>query len=384
VRRFLALVLIAVCLQAADRPAAQTQTTVIRGSGVVPPKQDPKFFEQLLAAYAAGDLDILAKTLVDSSRVREFHYSLTAALKLEADPKTSHPWGRARSAFLLETAIFASAHFRQDVVPCLSAGRLMMIKRPAPLGLNSSEDAFELLWHQTALALLQRLMAGDAEQIYLDTLERRYLAGTSSQTAKPAFNPRFVLDRVIADEQSAFQLETLASGQAMTTRLTVLVKPADKSKLATLLRNGVKSSEEAVALPEVAAEASLRRAALLIKLGQFGDALTAIQQVNRNDADDVQRYWLTLLGARALQELKRLPEAERAYRAAAEAWPEASAPITGLALVLFDMNRRDEALTAASALRAQPPTGKDPWWNYIVADSRFVNSWRDQLREMLK
>jgi hypothetical protein len=48
------------------------------------------------------------------------------------------------------------------------------------------------------------------------------------------------------------------------------------------------------------------------------------------------------------------------------------------------MNRRDEALKAASALRTQDPTGKDPWWNYIVADSRFVNSWRDQLREMLK
>jgi tetratricopeptide (TPR) repeat protein len=383
-RRLLALALIAVCLQAADRPAAQTQTTVIMGSGVVPPKQDPKFFEQLLAAYAAGDLDVLAKTLVDGVRAREFHYSLTAALKLENDPKTSHPWGRARSAFLLEVAIFASTHVRQDAVPSISAGRLMMMKRPTRLGLNPDEDAFELLWHQIALGVLQRLLAGDSEQIYLDTLERRYLAGPSLQAAKRVFDPRFVLDRVIADEQSAFQVESLASGQAMTTRLTALVKPTDKSKLATLLRHGVKSSEEAIALPEVAVEASLRRSALFIKLGQFNDALTAIQQVKRSDADQVQGYWATLLEARALHELKRLPEAERAYRDAADAWPDASAPITGLALVLFDMNRRDEALKAASALRTQDPTGKDPWWNYIVADSRFVNSWRDQLREMLK
>jgi tetratricopeptide (TPR) repeat protein len=383
-RRLLALILIAVCLQAADRPAAQTQTTVIRGSGIVPPRQGPAFFEQLAAAYAAGDRDVLAKTLVDGKGIIEFHYSLSAALKLESDPKTSHPWGRARSAFLLEVAVFASTHFRQDAVPSISAGRLMMMKRPALLGLDPVEDAFELLWHRTALAVLQRLMAGDAEQIYLDTLERRYLAGPSSLAAKRVFDPRFVLDRVIADEQSAFQVESLASGQAMTTRLTVLVKPTDKSKLATLLRHGVKSSEEAIALPEVAIEASLRRSALLIKLGQFSDALTAIERVKRSDADQVQRYWMTLLDARALHELKRLPEAERAYRDAADAWPDASAPITGLALVLFDMNRRDEALKAAAALRTQDPTGKDPWWNYIVADSRFVNSWRDQLREMLK
>lgn len=374
--RVLALALIVVCLPAASRPAAQTRTTTIQPTLIKPPaKPDPAMFEGLLAEYAAGNVDVLASTLVDIQRQVGFHYSLSAALAQNDDPKLRHPWTRTRAAFLLEAAIYSSIHFRQDVVPAVSAGRLMVTQRPAPFGLIPEEDAFELLWHRTALALLQRMIAGDAAQVYLVTLERRYPSG---------LDPRFVLDRVIAEEQAAYRLDYAASGQAMTTRLTPLVKPNEKSKLATLLRQAVKSSEEAMALPSVASEASLRRSALLIKLGQFDAALSAVQRVDRTQADDVQFYWAMLLKARALQELRRLPEAERAYREAADAWPEAASPVTGLALVLFDMNRRDEALAASAALRAQNPTGKDPWWNYIAANSRFVNRWRDELREMIK
>jgi hypothetical protein len=108
----------------------------------------------LLAAYAGGDLDVLSETLVNGKQMMEFHYSLAAALAVKDDPKLKRPWTRARPAFLLEAAIFASQHFKQDVVPSVSAGRLVVMKRPTPLGVDPSEDAFEVLWHRLALALL--------------------------------------------------------------------------------------------------------------------------------------------------------------------------------------------------------------------------------------
>ena len=387
--RVVALALVVVCAGVAQPEFAQV------GMPPMPPPQllgtprpaqpsaTPALFEQLLADYAGGDRDVLDKTLTTSKAVFDFHQSLMAALQAKDDPKLKKPWTRARPVFLLEVANYASIRFRQDVVPCVSAGRLMVMGRPALLGADASEDAFEGLWHRVALAILQRRLADDAQEVYLDTLERRYLTGPNAQTTKALFDPHFALDRVIAGEQTAFRLDGLTPGQVASTRLTTLAKPKDGSKLAVALKTALKASDEAIALPDVAIEANLRRATLQIELGQFAEALASTRVPNRAQADNMQRYWLTLLEARALHELKQLPEAERAYRDAAAQWPDAPMPATGIALVLFDMNRREDAVAAAAAVRAMTSNDSDPWWGYLAADARFVAPWLNQLRGML-
>lgn len=367
--RRLALVLVVVCLWPASGPA--TAQTVID-------------FDGLLAAYSAGDHQVVTKTLNSELAFILLRPSMTNAVKQKPLAPGEKPpvWNRQRPALLLEIAIAASLYSKKDVIPALSAGRLMIMGRPTPMDRNPAEDAFETLWHRIAIAVLQRTMMPDAEHVYLDTLERRYRTGPGVAAEQRPLDPRFVLDRAIADEQMAWQAEFAGAGQGSSTRLTTAVKPGDTSRLAKLLTRAITSSDEAAALPEVANEAHVRGAVLRIRMGRFADALDALHRMNLNEADRVQQYWAALLEARALHELKRLPEAERTYREAATIWPEATSPATGLAFVLFDMNRRDDALAAVAAARTTPD-GADPWWSYMLADARFLNRWRDALREML-
>jgi len=370
----LALVLVVVCAAMAVAPA------VGRGRQLNTPT-----FDDLFAAYTKGDRDIVATTLADTSAFLFFEGNLKEGLA-HATPLTkpatpARPWSPIRQAFLLELAIVASLHSKTDVLPILSVGRLELIGRETPLGRDAQADAFEKLWHIAAVAVLQRIVMPDAEHVYLDTIERRYLAPHAVAGTEPALDSRFVLDRAIADEQMIWKSQSL--GRSPTTRLTTLVKPSEKSKLSAALAAAIKDCDAAAKFPEVAAEARIRGAALRIEAGQYADALDSLRQFDEAVSDGIQAYWATLLQARALHELKRLPEAESMYRTAATMWPEAQSPLTGGALVLFEMNRRDEAMAAADTARALPSTGADPWWSYMLADARFINRWRDQIRRLL-
>jgi tetratricopeptide (TPR) repeat protein len=380
VRSRLAFALILLCLCPASRPEA-------RQGGID--------FADLQAAYVKGDYQIVSTRLNSAMAFALLSPSVAIAVK-PVPPKPGEKalaWSRQRPAFLLEVAIAASLYSKIDVVPALSAGRLLVMDRPTKLGWNASDDAFERHWHRLAIAVLQRALMPDAEHVYLDTLERRYLTGPAGTKLTQPLDARFVLDRAIADEQLAWQAEfpgatagpnvrpIAATSTGPSTRLSAVVKPGDKSTLGKLLATAIASSDEAAALPEVANEALIRGAALRIRTSRPADALEVLHRLRANDADRVQLYWAALLEARALHELKRLPEAERAYRETATIWPETPSPATGLALVLFDMNRRADAIAAVAAARATPAA--DPWWSYMLADARFITRWRDALREML-
>jgi len=382
-------------------------------------------FDDLQAAYFKGDYQIVSTRLNSGLAFAMLQPSVAVAMQAQP-PSTGErapKWTRQRPAFLLELAIAASLYSKKDVIPALSVGRTVVMDRPTPLGSNADEDAFERHWHRLALAALQRAIMPDAEQVYLDTLERRYLTGPAGARLKQSLDPRFVLDRAIADEQLAWRVEfpvsttvassvlvttsstgrvtgpstgsgfspsagsvitsTAPAGNGASTRLSAVVKPGDVSKLGKLLTAAIASSDEAAALPDVANEALIRGATLRIRTGRPAEALDVLHRLRANDADRVQQYWAALLEGRALHELKRLPEAERAYRETATIWPGTISPATGLALVLFDMNRRQDAIAAVAAARALPAAA-DPWWSYMLADARFINRWRDTLREMLK
>jgi tetratricopeptide (TPR) repeat protein len=254
-------------------------------------------------------------------------------------------------------------------------------------------EAFERLWHQTALALLQRIKRPDLQQTYLDWLEVRYSIKLKTVPADRPFG-RFVLDRAVALEQACWLAQFPVKRETKdgitttvtvsTPRLAAATSPMELSDLAGSCRTAVTQFDRAAAFADVADEANIRGGVAQFKLGRFDEALAALQRAKADGADAVRDYWGALLTARTLQQLKRLPDAERAYLAAWRLWPDARAPGTGLALVLFELNRRDEAVAASEAVYTVPVASIDPWWAYATADARFIRRWRDTLREMAK
>jgi hypothetical protein len=91
-------------------------------------------------------------------------------------------------------------------------------------------------------------------------------------------------------------------------------------------------------------------------------------------------YWTALFRGRIADVLGRDRDAERAYRAALAAAPDAQSAGIGLTLALFRMNRSEEAEAMGMAVRTRSASVVDPWWNYHGGDQRFVARWIGELR----
>ncbi len=358
-------------------------------------------FNAMLDAYTHGDRHIVANTLKSFEDFKAFAPSLHDGLDAVKSATNAKPmrWDRVKSAFLLEIAAAAHLYAPARMTDVISVGRQYLIARFPPIGGDAADDAFERDWHQLALALLQQRVMADTEIIYVDTLERRYETGADARKINSTLPPRFALASAIALEQrcwaSSSHVTSLTTSLPSTHPPAIdLAKPDDLGRAAArpdtrdarrdaMLKDAIKHFDDVAKIPEVATEANIRSAALRVELGDNDGAIGALDRVGA-DADHVQQYWAALLRARALDSMDRLPEAERAYRAASAIWPDAQAPSVGLALTLFKMNRRREAVDAAAAVRALNADAVDPWWAFIAADGRFIDRWLNQMREDLK
>ena len=255
------------------------------------------------------------------------------------------------------------------------------MRRAAPLGRDAAEDAFELLWHKAAVGLLEQRVDVRTASLYLQTLNSRYVTSPAALAAHTTLDPRFTFARAIVKEQTCWQSVTGGLGGSIALHAVPTSESASSDQC---LKDAQQLLAAAEAVPELSVEATIRGAAVRFKRGEYAETLTTLERVRTDDADHVQQYWAALLRARTLDALDRLPEAETAYRRASEVWPDAPSPEIGLALTLFKMNRRPEAVVAAAAVREAPSSTIDPWWLYYAADGRFVTRWRNAIREMLK
>jgi tetratricopeptide (TPR) repeat protein len=308
-------------------------------------------FDRLFRAYAAGDRDIVRRTLRTGGDVR--------ALQAPMDDKRLRrwlgPWDRTKAAFLLELAD-AEAELSAHHMTAIATGRAYVMGRPTPLGQNATEDAFEAAWHRMALGLLQDGSYPLAQSAYLDTIERRYASVPSSDASRP--DARLALERGIAEEQ----------------RCALTGNPPE------CLRSAAQRFAAAALVPETADEANIRAAWAHYQLKSYGLALQTIDRACPV-GDPNLIYWMHLFRGRILDGLHRLDDAEREYRQALEARPFAQSAGVALAATLFKLNRPDEAVNAARAVRLE--SGDlviDPWWTYLRGDARFVSEWRANLR----
>ncbi len=340
--------------------------------------------DQLFTAYAAGDPAVVARKM---TLPNDF-----APLTLEKPSVIDDwlgDWNPQKAAFVAELARAASDIAPAKTWPIISAGRRYIANRPSAPGASQTHDDFERMWHQVALALLQRHSLADYEESYFTALEKRVASATSTVVPE-----RFAIARGIAQEQrcwndrpdldragAAVDAVAKAAGQEVHSRRGV-----SKSGLEEAREKQEACWTEALSRFMTAstggasAEARVRGAWMLFHLGKPADAYKMIDGVDAS-GDPTLAHWAGLFRGRIADALGRTADAERAYRAALTAVPDTQSAGIGLALALFRLNRNADADAVAVAVRTSKTTVADPWGTYMEGDFRFVDRWLVTLRE---
>lgn len=364
---------LACCLLTAMSRAAVTASS----SG-----DEAAFLDRVLAAYAAGDHGIVARTFTGSREFEKRHLDDRHAVA-----RWLGAWEPRKAAFLLELVAVTTVVSPVRTAPLALAGERYVLGRPAGPG-AAADDALERLWHRTALGLLQGSEQASIEEEYLDTLRSRR---REAANAVPD-DDRLLLAYAIAAEQRCwndrpdlFQAGDTAddvaraSGSPVSSDLSKSAIANRRAQQRACLADAASRFDAVPANAGSAAEARVRGAWMRFQLGQLPEALRTIDGVNPG-RDRELAYWASLFRGRMDDALGRQPDAERAYRAALAACPDAQSAGIGLALTLFKMQRAADADAVALAVRSRSAGVRDPWWTYIHADRRFVADWLAELR----
>ncbi len=347
--------------------------------------------DALYKEYAANGSDALAGRLRTRADLKPL-----ADLNVKKIRAWLGVWDRAKAAFALDLADVVAPLSQGLEITLLSEGRLYVISRLAPLGAAPAEDDFELTWHKAAMAQLASRMQVATEDIYLDTLERRYT--TRRGAASVPLDPRFTLQRGIVQEQRCWQQQSFGASRPPTVIVAPLnssqepvpqipaglnyLQPEVPTEVPTLKRcliEGVRRFAAAAGSPETTTEATLRTGWLQFQLGLRADALATIDRVQPG-TDQTLDYFESLFRGRILEADGRLPQAEAAYRSAIDVNRSAQSARIGLAATLFRLHRLEEALKEAAGVRALPADSIDPWWTYLGGDARFLPMWMADVR----
>lgn len=343
--------------------------------------------DRTLSAYGAGDHDVVARTFISSREFDRQHVTDARAFA-----RWLGPWQPRKAAFVLELAAATTVVAPNWTGPIVLSGQRYVAARPNRGTASPAEDTFEQVWHRTALGLLQKLGLASYEEAYLAAL-RTPRHGTSSVALNVAPDDgRLLLAYGIAAEQRCWtdRPDLLQAGEradrvtrASGTPVTMLGSRSANAKARARQRDCLSDAagrfDAATAAEEGGAEARVRGAWMRFQLGQYPEALRTIDEVDPGE-DRELAYWAALFRGRIDDALGRQPDAERAYRAALAAWPDAQSAGVGLALTLFKLHRSADADAAALAVRIRSAGVSDPWWSYPGADQRFLAQWLALLR----
>jgi tetratricopeptide (TPR) repeat protein len=277
-------------------------------------------------------------------------------------------WSRSNAAFMLEVALAAANQSRTPSL--IAAGRSIVMSRPAPLGADPVEDRFEVLWHQSAIALVQASPQFFVQQDYLD-----------------AIGPRFE-----DAERRGVVLETrLPLARAISAGILCCWKrlPGEAAQPIPALSRGI-TLDKAVALFAMAAEvpvlrreALLRGARLLYENGRHADALAWFERMI-SQPEPAHGYVHHLTLGRVFDALNRPADAAAAYGAALTYVPDGQLAGIGRAAALLRSGRAEEAEAAAVEARRMPAGRRDfdRLRAFTLADLRFVPAWFVEIRKL--
>jgi hypothetical protein len=349
---------------------------------------DPTAIVELFHAYAAGDFDIVARTLQTRDDFPVAHPAGRIDVRAERIDQLNHwaaalekdwhgEWRPVQATFLLEVAVAASKIASPDaeVGVLLSTGGTRVIRRPTPFGANAADDRFENTWHRAAVGLLEGLPNDSLPRTgptmataYLDVIEKRYGAAHVHD-----FAGLIALARAIALAQGCCALldfKTLDSrGEDPTVAGTAKLDAA------------IHAFDVAAKYPDTRQEALVRGAFLLLQRQRLEQALHQLDGLQDDPRDPDLAYWAHVIGGRVRDALHRFDDGAREYRAALAVRPHAQSGGIGLTLDLLRGGHRDDAAGIATDVVTAPKDVLDPWWTFDAADARFVQAWLVELRQ---
>ena len=333
-------------------------------------------FWTLFEKYEAGDVHIVERsllTLVDYQNIRKAYLKAIGDWK-KAWHRLPGMWRPIYSAFGLEVATVAVSHDWAVESEAVTLAYSLVATRPNRGGEIRKYDQFELLFHRTALALLERYRVADGQDAYFELLKERVADDPLSLDDSGLLEPRLLLMFAIALEQRT------TPGAIAIMRERSFGAPAElEPQIRHRLEESAQRFRKAAESPR-AAEASVRLSRVLWRLGRFQEALTALAPAIQDNSDREVTYLAHLFGARALMSLGKTDEAIRSYETALEVWPNAPAATAALSVSNVLRGQIDRGVEWAQRARTQPDV-LDPWWRYWEGLGRFFPAWLDELRK---
>jgi hypothetical protein len=329
--------------------------------------------DSMLTAYAAGDYAVLERALPRSADFAK--YRLRDTKRLE---RWLGAWSRPKAAMLIEIVDRSSRLAPAYTIGLLTTGQQYVMSRTAPPGSSAADDALERRWHLIGLAALTRAFRGAEVVRYVDNLQARRPFPANAVV----WDPRVHLARGVGQEQSCRELHATARHDRVMAELegASSTPPAERSAAIECVQVALSFLEGAASHAAVREEARTRAGFALFQLGRNPEAKDTLDAVVPGD-DRMVAYWRQLFRGRVADALEAPVDAERAYRDALSAFPDAHSASIGLALALFRLHREDEAEAAVKALRQRSIKAVDPWDLYYTADARFIDQWIAELRE---
>jgi hypothetical protein len=328
-------------------------------------------FETLHATYRAGHPLPFPQTFPNQ---RAFIASFDR-LARGATRRTS-TWEPSRVGVSLEIALAAIDLHWPAGVRLLSVALGRLLDRPSAPGQDAAADRFEWLFHHAALATLISRGPWTGADTYIATIAHR-VADAPVPGRSRLVDRRFLLTiGWLAEARTSPLLDTVDGGSMPSLKATAGSREAYEAAERALAR--------AAAVPDCPAEALVRHAFALHRLGRDREAAAQLARVDPASMTDdpVLRYWHELVAGRVDEAREAFAEAERSYANAANVWPHAQTPLIALGSLLERRGRPTEAETWIARVRSLPPDASDPWWDYWSGDRRWIPAWMAELRQV--
>jgi VWFA-related protein len=358
-------------------PAPTVPVSSASTSAASAARRTPTPFDALYDEYASGQGMVVLdrfRTVDDFERYRP---DMIAAL---ADWKKA--WSPRRAAFAMEIALTAFVRRWPNPQMFLEAARNIVIGRPDAPGTRPDDDRFELRFHRAAVAMLAAVDGPHGVDSYLASIQHRVVLSSTPPKDVVKKNPMLKDSRLVMAQAMAREVQTLMLLLSVGSRRDdprTWVVSKDDTKTRRQLDEVGQLLELAAADEETRAEASVRRAFILHRLGANPEALALLDAPSA--ADEVVDYWRALIRARVLLALGRQQDAIASFERAAMFAPDAQTPAVALMALFVKLGDREQALGWAERARTTTENRGDPWPQYWSGSTRFLAQWLADLRE---
>ncbi|MEO7192801.1 MAG: tetratricopeptide repeat protein [Vicinamibacterales bacterium] len=326
--------------------------------------------DAIVARYSGGERQLFPQVFPTAQAFRD--------LRAELFQKTRDwraQWTPSGPTFMLELSVWAMNQSWPDAAIVLLTAGDIVSRRTAPVGSSPEQDAYEITFHRTAVALLTGAHRFTEAERYLTMVNTRVVPQAAPGGALRLIDPRVALERAMLTEAQTAPGTTTARQGALP---SLIVSPGN-SATRTQLEQLVSSYEVAARLPEIAAEAKLRHAFVLHRLGRNAEALAMLAQVADVPQDVAISYWRELFTGRVLESVRRTDEAAAAYLRARSVLPTQT-PAVALAALYERSGDHSAALRWADEAKGPSAAPFDPWWQYWSGDLRRSSGWIAELR----